>query len=48
MPEVVEVSFEVKRKLKILSAQLGRPMKELANEAISEYLKKFERRERNE
>jgi len=43
MPEVVEVSPEVKRKLKILSAQLDRPMKDLADEAILEYLKKFEK-----
>jgi hypothetical protein len=43
MPEVVEVSPEVKKKLKMLSVVLDRPMKDLANEAILEYLKKFEK-----
>jgi predicted transcriptional regulator len=40
---VVEVSPEVKRKLKILSAQMDKTMKDLADEAILEYLKKFEK-----
>jgi predicted transcriptional regulator len=43
MPEVVEVSPEVKKKLKMLSVVLDRPMKDLANEALLEYLKKFEK-----
>jgi len=40
---VVEVSPEVKKRLKLLAAALDKPMKDLANEAILEYLKKFEK-----